>query len=305
MPYSKPSLTIDAQVELLASRGMRIPDRDRARHYLGHISYYRLRAYWLPYEIPPTPGSADHVFRPGTSFDDIIETYNFDRELRLLLLDAIERVEVSLRSLWVNHMSQSYGAFAHTNRALFDDEQVWEEGDQVLATEYQRSRETFAVHFRTRYPDLDRPPIWVAAELLPFGHLSRSIKNLNSPKDRQAIANAFGIDETVLASFVHHLSIVRNHCAHHGRVWNRHFSFRMRIPWKKPAGIAASFNRDAEKQIYNTLTMLAFLLKTISPAASWSDRVQELLRGIPVIAPGDMGFPSGWEKTAIWAPAST
>ncbi|KQV28882.1 hypothetical protein ASC97_24025 [Rhizobium sp. Root1203] len=35
--------------------------------------------------------------------------------------------------------------------------------------------------------------------------------------DRQAIAKPYGLDEKVLISLTHHLTYVRNICAHHGR----------------------------------------------------------------------------------------
>ena len=103
MTFAKPPLSVADQVKLLKQRGMEISNDDEATHYLTHINYYRLRAYWLPYEIPNQKG--DHRFQPGTRFIDIIAIYQFDRTLRLLLLDAIERVEISLRARWANYLS--------------------------------------------------------------------------------------------------------------------------------------------------------------------------------------------------------
>lgn len=50
MEFSKPATTFDEQIALLKKRGMQIDDPDQARYYLGPINYYRLRAYWLPFE---------------------------------------------------------------------------------------------------------------------------------------------------------------------------------------------------------------------------------------------------------------
>jgi abortive infection bacteriophage resistance protein len=103
MTFHKPALSVADQIKLLAQRGMKISDPHQAQHYLTHINYYRLRAYWLPYEIIDPNG--DHQFRTGTRFADVIAIYQFDRALRLLLLDAIERIEISLRSRWANYLS--------------------------------------------------------------------------------------------------------------------------------------------------------------------------------------------------------
>ena len=95
-PFTKPAKTFDEQCDLLIARGMRVPDKEKAVYYLSHISYYRLVAYWLPYETSRDP----HQFAEGVCFDTVLSHYLFDRQLRLLLLDAIERFEVSFRTQW-------------------------------------------------------------------------------------------------------------------------------------------------------------------------------------------------------------
>lgn len=103
MRFTKPTKTFAEQVELLVSRGMEIDDPERAERYLSHLNYYRLAAYWLPCE----QGHPTHRFRPGTRFNSVLEHYIFDRELRLLVMDAIERLEVSLRTRWSYYLTGS------------------------------------------------------------------------------------------------------------------------------------------------------------------------------------------------------
>ncbi|MCZ1075707.1 Abi family protein [Rhodococcus sp. A5(2022)] len=104
MDYDKPPLSLDELVDRLAERGLQIPDPDRARRYLRHIGYYRLS----PYTIPFQDGGSDHLFREGTAFDDVLDLYAFDRALRLLVIDALERVEVAVRAALTDHMSTTY-----------------------------------------------------------------------------------------------------------------------------------------------------------------------------------------------------
>ena len=104
----------------------------------------------------------------------------------------------------------------------------------------------------------------------------------------------------MLVSFAHHLTIVRNHCAHHGRVWNRKLSLKMQVPGKKPAGLSAQFNPAQDRRLYNTLTMLTYLMSVISPASTWRQRLKALIQATPQIAVADMGFPADWEQRAIW-----
>lgn len=115
MHFTKPPKTFAEQVELLVSRGMEIEDPERAERYLSHLNYYRLAAYWLPCE----QDHSTHSFKSGTSFNTVLAHYIFDRELRLLVMDAIERLEVSLRTRWAYHLSHSYGPHAHLNGNIF------------------------------------------------------------------------------------------------------------------------------------------------------------------------------------------
>lgn len=303
MTFGKPALTVNAQIDLLLERGMAIPNRERAQHYLSHINYYRLRAYWLPFETVPT-GDNPHAFTPDTRFETVLAIYVFDRNLRLLLLDAIERVEISLRTTLAQHLATTYGPFAHDKPALFKQQEDWRKSQDELRKEYQRSRETFAKHYRERYPELATPPIWVACELMTLGHLSRWLKNLLKPEDRQHIANQYGLDERVLLSFTHHLTVVRNHCAHHGRVWNRRFALRFTPPTKKPKHIASAFNPSAPQLIYNTLTLLVYLLDRLSPAHTWRTEIHALLNAHPEIDTASMGFPEHWRETSLWRVAA-
>ena len=93
-PFSKPATTYAQQIALLQERGMIIETLAEAECYLQHLNYYRLGAYWLPFEADHTT----HQFKSEIRFSDVLNYYIFDRELRLLVLDAIERVEVSVRS---------------------------------------------------------------------------------------------------------------------------------------------------------------------------------------------------------------
>lgn len=116
--FDKPAHSLDQQLELLRQRELLIPDENRARHYLNNISYYRLSAYTRPFYIPQ---EQSHRFRHGTEFDHVLNLYIFDRELRLHLLNAIERIEVALRAQMTNILAEHYGAHGYTNADIFDD----------------------------------------------------------------------------------------------------------------------------------------------------------------------------------------
>lgn len=296
-PYSKPALTLDQQIQQLRARGMLIDDEDQARHYLGFINYYRLAAYWLPFEHD----HATHAFKPGTRFEQVLERYVFDRELRLLLIDAIERVEVAVRTQYAYQLGHVHGAHPLLDASLFQPNRgkwTYVSNRQQLQQDVASSKETFIQHLQAKYPE-PLPPIWAAVEIMTLGQLSKWYANLKYRADRNRIAHAFDLDESNLTSFLHHLAVVRNLCAHHGRVWNRELAFTFKLPAHRPAAIVNSLNPAEPKKLYNTLVMLGGLLDSISPGHQWKSRLRQLItvHRIPVT---EMGFPPIWHEDPFW-----
>jgi abortive infection bacteriophage resistance protein len=298
MKFEKPAVSIPDQIELLKRRGMVVGDDARAKHYLKFISYYRLRAYWLPFEVPAV-NDGDHAFLEGTAFEDVLALYIFDRELRLLILDAIERVEVALRAQWAHHMAMTHGPHGYLDQGLYKREDRHGRAITALSEEFKRSRDTFAEHYRRKYSSPKLPPVWMAAETISFGQLSKWIFNLSRSADRNAIARPFGLDERVLTSFCHHMSYIRNICAHHGRLWNKRFTVTMTVP-RSPAKLALAVRGAEPRHLHNTLVMLDFLLSIIAPGTEWRARVVALIDGCPLAQPAAMGFPSDWRTRPAW-----
>ena len=108
------------------------------------------------------------------------------------------------------------------------------------------------------------PPIWAVVEVMTLGQLSKWYANLKSSSDRNLIAHNYDFDEVNLVSFLHHLTIVRNLCAHHSRLWNREFIINFKIPKRRPYNLVADFNPSTQKRIYNTLVILLYLMDQIA-----------------------------------------
>lgn len=293
--YNKSHLSIEDQIAQLQSRGMQFSDVANAEHYLSHMNYYRLTAYWLPYE----ENHATHRFRADTFFEEVLKYYVFDRELRLLILDAIERVEVSVRTQMAHTLSNAYGAHPHMKPVIFHCPVKYAQNLNKLKNEFDRSNETFSDHFKATYVE-KLPPIWAAVELMTMGHISHWYSNIKQRSDRNTVSRMYDLDESILGSFLHHLTIIRNICAHHGRLWNRRFTFGIKMP-RRPHDLSRSLTReDADiKSLYNTLVFLKYLMDKINPGHQWDVRLNELLEsnGINIAA---MGFPSNWKTLPVW-----
>lgn len=298
MKFTKPPLSIEQQLRLLQSRGMAIENHERDARYLGHINYYRLRAYWLPFE--DKGNGTEHRFKPGTTFNDILTLYIFDRKFRLLVMEAVERLEISFRTRFAHELAMKYGSHAYLNASLFSRTDLHRRCIKSLIGDIKCSQETFIKHYQTIYDDPELPPIWAICEVMTFGQLSIWYKNLKRSSDRNAIARIYGIDEVILGSFMHHLTHIRNLTAHHCRLWNRRLVFTMTIP-TLPNELTGMFNRQADRNIYNTLVMLSYLLKLISPGTSWPGRIKKLIEEYIPDKTVAMGFLDDWRGLPMWS----
>ena len=293
-PFDKPPTTYIKQVEILKQRGMLFSNEANAAFLLEHLNYYRVGAYWLPFE----QDHATHRFKAETSFEAVMVLYEFDRNLRLLVMDAIERVEVSVRSHWAYELAHRHGTHAHLESSLAENVHHWQKNLDDLTKEVERSDEVFIQHLQKNYSE-DLPPVWAVCEVMSLGLLSRWYKNLKPMSTRKAIAHSFALTQPVLSSWLHHLTMVRNICAHHSRLWNREFIILPMMPQHQPAELIPAFVPKSRK-LYNTLLILCYLVKIISPDSDWRQKLLALLEVRPQALP-HMGFPPDWQTQAIWS----
>jgi abortive infection bacteriophage resistance protein len=297
MQYAKPFLPIEDQVARLRARGME-GDEDFIKLRLQSVSYYRLSGYWHPFRLP---GKDD--FKTGTQFRQVWDQYVFDRRLRLLVLDAMERIEVAVRGLMSFHHSKQFGPFGYArNPASLPDLHGVQRTKffETLDREIERSDETFVEHFRNKSSDPDLP-IWMATEVMSFGSVVRLYRTAPSDVQRDVAAN-FGVPEKVFKTWLLTLNTVRNICAHHGRLWNRSIAgTRPSIPraklypeWHTPVKIP-------DTHIFATLTICQHCLNKICVGHHWAARLKSLLDEYPKVPQNRMGFPPNWEASPIWA----
>ena len=300
IPYRKPPISFHDQVQTLKKHGINIPDEKKAEYYLSNLNYYRLAAYCLPFETD----HLTHQITEGTCFDDVLNLYIFDRELRLHVLDAIERIEVCLRTRMAYHLSHLYeSSHPHLQSEIFQNQWRYDKGIEHLEREVENSKEDFIIHLRSKYKE-SLPPIWAVVELMTLGQLSTWFSNIKARKDRNAICNGLGLDEKVVGSFLQQLSLVRNHSAHHSRLWNRNLSKKMMLPKNGEKNLLDSFLVTNEqdrrlRKLYNTFTMIIYLLDMIAPNNHWKDKLKALIK-THCIDVSKMGFPEDWQETPIW-----
>jgi abortive infection bacteriophage resistance protein len=293
--FNKPPLSVSDQVALLKSRGLLVPDEERAARYLQNISYYRLSGYMFPFLTDP----AAHKYREGTSFDTILALYRFDRELRLLTFQALEKIEVAVRAQLINQFTVSTNdPFWYIKAVYFASPSQHASLMRSIDDTLKRSTDTFILHFFAAYTD-NHPPAWMTFEVLQFGQLSILYSALANVTAKNAIASYFGVKEPVLASWLHTLVYIRNICAHHARLWNRILRIPVKIPKKTDHKWLESCPTD--RRMYVVLAILAYLLDIITPENSFRKKMNALFAKYPSINLVSMGFPEDWATEPFWS----
>ncbi len=289
-------MTIPEQVNLLKSRNLIIKDREIIYSVLTNVSYFRFSAYFHPFVVKNDPGQK---FMIGTEFEDILGNYSFDRKLRLLVFDAIERIEIAFRTRLTVSLVEKYGPGWYHNANLFKDSDCFFKTIENFKKEYGSSNEVFIKHFKEKYSDSEFPPSWIALEIFSFGRLSRHFSNLKNNADKQLLADYFELRYPVLQSWLHSLSYVRNICAHHSRLWNRSLGIRPVFPSSK--NFYWLRNRDIHNnRSYYLLCILQYILNEVHTRNTFKSKLQSLLSDYPGIDKTVMGFPKNWEKEPLW-----
>jgi len=295
VPYKKPALTYAEQIQQLQERGLEINNIPRATHLLESISYYRLSGYWYPM----LADKSNHQFKANSTFQSAFQLYSFDRELRVLILRELEKIEVSIRAKMIYLLSHEYGAFWYQDANLFKNHINHSKSLGSLEHEYNRSDEEFIDAFTKKYSN-PLPPSWMMLEITSFGTLSFLYSNLKPGKVKRDIARHFGLNDKTFSSWIHSIVYLRNVCAHHSRLWNRVMSIQPVRPrniyktWLENDGV--SNNRT-----YYILTIILFLMQIINPGHTIVARFKALLEKYPNVDVFAMGFPENWEIETLWS----
>ena len=300
--YHKQPLTLDQQVRKLKERGLLFDDESGAKAYLFNISYYRLRAYTYPFQ--DNSEGSDHCFlRSNLLFKDFIDLYCFDRRLRSLIFNAIEKIEVAVRTKIVQVNAES----THPSHR-YDDESLYRYPiDDLLGhieADVERSNEDFIKHYKAKYHKPPLPPSWMALEVVSFASLSRLFQALKSDKRKMYITGLFGLKKVeILENWLHAISNLRNCCAHHSRVWNRRFMVSVILPYNTlyPFMDRTTIQSIRTNKLFALLSCIAYILSIISPDSDFKRHLKELLKSdCRLLDLKDMGFPDNWQSLPVW-----
>ncbi|MDI9859628.1 Abi family protein [Flectobacillus roseus] len=306
MQYSKPALTINDQLDQLENRGLLINDRNFAYNFLENVSYYRLAGYWWSLQSD----KINHIFKPKSDFQTVANLYNFDKDLRALVFNYIEKIEISLRTRMIYQLSTQHNPNWFEDSSLFQNQADFKSNLDIIDDELKRCKEVFIKeHFKkydsfsTKTPQFNRPPAWKTIEIISMGHLSRLYGNLkNNLKVKNDIPDAFLVpNHTFFSSWLQSISLIRNFCAHHSRLWNKTLVTTPRLP-TRPKGrwIKNLPNSYSVQKLYPVLCCMRYLLNSIDPSNNFTDELQALCAKYPNIDIKAMGFDISWTNEPLW-----
>lgn len=315
MDYTKRPLQLQEQVDKLRNRGLIIDDEQLAKEYLSNISYYRLRAYTYPFQDNDNP-IADHRFKKSDiHFSDIIDLYRFDRRLRSVIFNAIEKIEVAVRTKIVQAYAETTGdSHWFNDRNLYKHQERRDRNGSMatafdllmrdIESEVKRSNEDFIKHYCSKYDNPPMPPAWMTLEVLSLGTLSRLYQLLNKSPIKKRIAKEFGLnDDRVFANWLHAIAVWRNCCAHHSRIWNRRSIVSVQMPTNadNPFLDCLTIRNIRPNKIFAALCCIKYISNIISPDSDIKRNILSIIGdGGNLLNLREMGFPRNWNTLDVW-----
>ncbi|WP_282192820.1 Abi family protein [Romboutsia ilealis] len=279
--------SLDEQIDLLEKRGLIIYNKDKAKRFLTNTNYYRFSGYYKPFYIKDT-----EQFKEKTTFNDIYNLYNFDRELRNLIFSLTEQVEIKFKTWIAYYISENYGNQGHLEKELFKNEIDYYMLMGQLGGELKKSKEDFIDHHNKIYSG--NIPTWVIIEILSFGAISKLYKNLLITHKKGIIKNKTIYNYEFIESWLQTITILRNMCAHHSRLYNRSL-----MKPKIPRQLNGQYIQGKENKLF---VQLLILRELIDDEYEWIDFVRKLdmlFYKYKFQREFEMGFPYNWKKQLL------
>lgn len=251
------------------------------------------------YHLQKRDGS--HQFNSGVTFNDIVQHYQFDKKLRSLFLVYIERLEIALRARLSNSFSLNHGFYWYTEYDLFADKQIYDSINAEIKEYFGDPQERFLKAFQNKYTSESLPPSNMAMEILTMGKLSRLYQGVVNKAEKLEISLAFGTIPKILSSWFITLTIIRNICAHHSRLWNRNLSAsKPIIPNKRKERFNGEIPDNFASSLYGVISICDRMLGNINPNNSFIEKMEGLLDEYPAVNTKLMGFPVNWKEHPAW-----
>jgi Abortive infection bacteriophage resistance protein len=276
--------TFGEQMRLLQSRNCIITDESACIEALSKINYYRFSAYLIPFKEP------DGSYRDGTTFARVYRRYEFDRKMRLILMEALEEIEVFVGTQIAYFHAHKYGALGYLESSNFNEKHHHEKTMAEINRVVEQNRtSSFVKHHIEKYNS--KFPVWVIFELFSWGMLSHFYADLPGADRKHLAKTMYSTSEQILKSWLRCGTDLRNICAHYGRLYSRRLS-------ATPATPKGSAFRLGEN-LYSYIVMLKMLYPD---GGRWKSTIMSSIYAIieeygSDIQLSHIGFPQDWETS--------
>lgn len=283
--------SLDEQIAILKSRGLDIPDEAAAKQFLYQNNYYRVSGYSLTLR-------KHDVFAKSATFQNIVDIYDFDHELRHILLKYIEIIEVAVKSVYSHEFTKVHGATGYLDASNFSDPT---KHAVILANaETQKTRrlphEAYLKHF---VEELKQDvPLWAYVDLLTISDIS-FLYSISEPAIKTEVANALGITKQgayLVGRFMHSMTIIRNLCAHGSRLYNRLFEQKPNLNKKELALLRKNPAGTVDNAHLFGFILIMRRLLSIEDFQSLKAEIIALMHKIPFVEMKYYGFPDNWQN---------
>jgi len=329
-PYSKPFRDQEYMYRKLVKEGLVIDDKKALIDAITEFSYYRFKAYFIPFRQPQLSfiystefnyierkvvpyHLPKNSFRTNTHSTHLISLYKFDEALREMLFGLIQKIEILLRSTFDRHLNKhTLNNFWYLDNKLFKENKKIHGTVNTVRSYFIESQEEFATFFRKNYYNpycpfyRDLPPGWVAIELMTFGNLKSFIESVSEETRQELKLDRYARSLNVanyqtLENWVSLILDVRNCCCHHSRVFNRNFRAPTNIASKITIPLVTYVNEKGVRmaqlnRIYSSIIIMNELLKKTSYSNIVPTKLKQLFVEHPIgldFLPA-MGVPEKW-----------
>lgn len=295
--------TYNEQVDILVRRGMGIGDRDEAVFLLQQVSYYRLSGYCYPFREFKNSSRADTFF-PGTRLRDVVDLYRFDSRLRTATFTALTPIELAIRA-HLGHELGSLDPLIHLDPNKLGvtvdtpKKEKYNSWRKRYDRELESSREDFVNHHKQKYGG--NLPVWAATEIMDWGSLTY-LYELSPRSVQNIISSQCNLTAPQLRSWLKALNIVRNICAHHGRLFNRVHAISPKLPAQGTHTDLDCINTDW-KRTFGQLTLVQLLLDRLNVGnKKLLPTVVQSFPEVQIVPISHMGAPDNWQTASrLWS----
>jgi len=250
------AFSIDNQIKRLTDKGLDIScyPEQKLKEILLDIGYYRLGFYSYYFMNHKT-----EKFFPGIKISEIVDVYYMDIDLKYLLLQYINRIEINFRTKVIYFPSMKFkdDSCWFVNPKYMDKSFI-AEFDNYYTDKFKTENLTINKH-HLNYPAEKYAPAWKTFEYFTFGSILTIFDAINDVDIKQRISKIYQVQDLgKFLRFMHTVRQIRNICAHSGVL------FDFSLPQSVNSHPKINFNGSDRNSLDASLKVIAFLLESIS-----------------------------------------